>query len=856
MLRNKNFKIIYFTDVDNIQEDFYIPALKEAKMYKRVSGYFSSASLALFSEGLYELYKNGGKYFLLISNVISDYDFRLIKKGYLDKDKFRNDIKEKLSDFSELNEEQKKDFQNLAYLIEIGLVEIKIGFTKNGIFHAKYGIIKDDEDYLFFSGSLNETEAAFLKNYESITVNKGWLSKDDEDSIINTEIKFNKLWNNLLDDDMITVKEANEVIKNEIVSYSTGKISNTSNINDCRKNIFILDYDNKLITDNRYDNIPFNYMDSDIRMIRDEYLLSENKWTFSPDLKAEDIKYICDTLCNYSANNNINFDLSKSLRKYLDSYDEFSIDSIRKNGILIKEQSSNFLDEFKKFDSVLSNEMTRELRDKQKWSSFYMTKMKRVGNFSVPGSGKTSMVYGSFAYLRAIEGVDKILVISPKNAFKAWKDEYVANFGNSSMLSVYNVQTNNNKEIMSSKEYNLYLFNYESVPKYENMIKKKIADDKTLLIFDEGHRIKSTDSERAKACLRISSLVEYCYVLTGTPIPNNYADIWNFMHILYNDEYNKAFGLELSNLSKAKDGDDYSRLTNEKLYPFYWRTNKKQLGVPDANNDIIYKCKVSKDEQIIASYLWRKYKHNPIILFIRLTQLSSNPELLSEKISNQFDVIGDDDIEDNIGNYYKKSIFNDDKIDEKDFIKLPKVNNSSKYNKAISVANDIISENKKIIIWCLYRSTMKKVCESLSALGHTAKEISGSTSMDERDSIIDEFKNDDLDVIVSNPQTMAESVSLHDVCHDALYLEYSFNLTHMLQSRDRIHRLGLKDNDYTNYYYFLSDSEVNKNGYIDEKIYDRLKEKENLMKKAVDGTSLSIDFGMDTRKEIKKIIDD
>ncbi|WP_221857262.1 hypothetical protein, partial [Staphylococcus epidermidis] len=49
---------------------------------------------------------------------------------------------------------------------------------------------------------------------------------------------------------------------------------------------------------------------------------------------------------------------------------------------------------------------------------------------------------------------------------------------------------------------------------------------------------------------------------------------------------------------------------------------------------------------------------------------------------------------------------------------------------------------------------------------------------------------------------LAESVSLYKTCHDAIYYEYSYNLVHLLQIKDRINRLGLKPDDYTQYYYF------------------------------------------------------
>ena len=63
------------------------------------------------------------------------------------------------------------------------------------------------------------------------------------------------------------------------------------------------------------------------------------------------------------------------------------------------------------------------------------------------------------------------------------------------------------------------------------------------------------------------------------------------------------------------------------------------------------------------------------------------------------------------------------------------------------------------------------------------------------------------------------------VAHDAIYYEYSFNLTHMLQSRDRIHRLGLPENQETNYYYLMLEGKQEKRSTIDRKIYNRLEKK-------------------------------
>ena len=67
---------------------------------------------------------------------------------------------------------------------------------------------------------------------------------------------------------------------------------------------------------------------------------------------------------------------------------------------------------------------------------------------------------------------------------------------------------------------------------------------RTLLVFDEVHKVKAVNGQRAGYALEISSSAPYIIAMTGTPIPNSYVDLYNLLHILYNDEY-KDFFLDL-----------------------------------------------------------------------------------------------------------------------------------------------------------------------------------------------------------------------------------------------------------------------------------------------------------------------
>ena len=138
--------------------------------------------------------------------------------------------------------------------------------------------------------------------------------------------------------------------------------------------------------------------------------------------------------------------------------------------------------------------------------------------------------------------------------------------------------------------------------------------------------------------------------------------------------------------------------------------------------------------------------------------------------------------------------------------------------------------------------------------GYRVAKIYGSVNASEREQIIKDFQNGAYDMLISNPHTLAESVSLHHISHDAVYLEYSFNLTHMLQSRDRIHRLGISNDDKTNYYYFQLRGNEGERQPIDELIYSRLEEKRRLMIDAIEGHALKPEFTVDEKTEIEQLM--
>ena len=856
MFTDIKIKPFYNTYNDNIAEEFYITVLKEARVYNRVSAYFSSRALASYANGIIEMYKNKGKINFIISKEVSEEDYKQIIKGYEDRENLEKQLLNGLNE--ELTPKEKMKLSNVAFLIANNIMDIKIAFVKEGIFHDKFGLIYDQNDNcIYFRGSNNETEAAINKNYESFEVSCSWDKNNFENNkIVNAEEIFNKLWKN--EDDRIKVIEIPEVVKRKLIQFNKGKIFENDEIELIDTLYIDIDNDEKMTIRSFLKNDKFSAQDRYFQIYLNRFIkiYSDNEFEVKNVNNYLDMKKVIQRLKEYSKKNDFQILISKKLHKYIEERD-MQIDERRKLGIDIKNKEEYLEKSFNEFKTILNEEMERKLREPQLWDAFHIVKLWKAANFSVPGAGKTSIVYGAFAFLNSkkIDKVDKIVMIGPKNSFYAWKDEFINNFGDKKELKVLDTQdevyTNSKKKVLdlrnNSGNKNLILINYESLPALEDVL-KEILNERVLLVFDEIHKIKGIEAVRAGIALSIAPKVKYKVALTGTPIPNGYQDIYNILKILYSDEYDTIFGFKANKLKNI----DYNKATviNEKIYPFYCRTTKKDLEIPKANEDILIKNNMTDKEKILFEYIHNKYRKNILALYIRLLQASTNPKLLLKKLDvsdfNNIFLDEEDDIEKeyiNNENIYE-NIETDEITDNNIMNLIYSINKTTKFQSGIDLIIKLNHENKQVLVWGIFVNTLEEIKKELQKRNIKCDIIDGKVAYKEREKIINKSKSGEISVLIANPNTLAESVSLHYCCHDAIYFEYSFNLTHMIQSKDRINRLGLNQEQYTQYYYLiLTNNENERYNSIDEKTYNRLHEKEKIMISAIEGTKLQrIDF--------------
>lgn len=213
----------YRSRLDNVMRDFYIPVLKQAVLYKRAVGFFSSTALIEMSAGICGLVKNGGKIQMIASPRLSAEDIQAITDGL----KRRDDVIEEalIRELSEpMGQQDSARLNLLSNLIASGVLEIKIAFLETddtvGMFHEKMGLMYDsDQNIIAFSGSMNESFNAFRQNYEAVDVFTSW--SNDEERVMAKQAAFNAMWNDY--EPSIRVREFPKVVDLIISKYLVEK---------------------------------------------------------------------------------------------------------------------------------------------------------------------------------------------------------------------------------------------------------------------------------------------------------------------------------------------------------------------------------------------------------------------------------------------------------------------------------------------------------------------------------------------------------------------------------------------------------------------------------------------------------
>jgi len=216
LFKDLELNIEYNSDSIDVTKDFFIPVLRIAKSYRRVSAYYSSTSLKLIAEGLASMISNDGDMKLLVSYLVSEEDFDAVLSAKKRPEEILNSIN--IDNETKLQELMvDENVRALGYLIAAGRLDIKFVICRSkGLFHLKFGIFTDSiGDKISFSGSINETYEGLTDNIEEFKVFRSWVP-DERKYLESDSDYFDKFWNGRIKKKDYLVVEMPEKIRNTI----------------------------------------------------------------------------------------------------------------------------------------------------------------------------------------------------------------------------------------------------------------------------------------------------------------------------------------------------------------------------------------------------------------------------------------------------------------------------------------------------------------------------------------------------------------------------------------------------------------------------------------------------------------
>ena len=395
------------------------------------------------------------------------------------------------------------------------------------------------------------------------------------------------------------------------------------------------------------------------------------------------------------------------------------------------------------------------------------------------GLGKTIQV---IAFL-LLSQAKKILIVTPASLTHNWKNE-ILKFTNIKETEI-SLNIKNNKSLIT-------ILSYETVRSKIDEIKDNKYD---VLIMDESQKIKNHQTQIFNAIKQIKR--DFTIIMTGTPIENSLNDLWNMLFTI-NPSLHELYVKKIQPL--LKDIDTYDKaieLTIKILYPIMLQRKKNDvLNLPSRKTETIFieftKQEKDKYQQLVNTFisaiksgLSGRVQSIALEGLLRLRQFCSIHSIVPKELINTYNLI------------------------------------DSKLNKALSIVEEIINKNEKIIIFSQFTSSLDKIEQKLKEKSFNFLRLDGSTTKKNRDLRVNQFQKDNSDYNIFLISLKAGGVGLNlTSATNAILFEPWWNPAVEEQAFARIDRIG--QNIETKIFRLIyKDS-------IEEKINSLIEQKQNI----------------------------
>ena len=373
----------------------------------------------------------------------------------------------------------------------------------------------------------------------------------------------------------------------------------------------------------------------------------------------------------------------------------------------------------------------------------------------------------------------KVLIICPASLKINWMRE-IENY------------TDRSISIIEGKKWNdadYVILNYDILKNFHDIKDRKnsiiLNNQFDMVIMDEAHYIQNKKAQRTKIANDIVKKIGKVWLLTGTPMtsrPMNYfnlldlvdspvADNWMAYAIRYCEGYQFNVGnKKIWNVNGASNLEELRDRTKPQVLR---RLKEDVLDLPEKILTPVYLRLKSKEyEKLMGEYYeWYESSEESSSLTIQFSKLMKVRQIIAE----------------------------------------------SKISNTIEIAENIIEQGKKVIIFTNFTDTLNQINDHF---GKKSVKLDGKMSKTQRQFSVDEFQNNEkIKVFVGNLKAAGVGITLTSA-EAVIMNDLSFVPSDHSQAEDRSYRYGQKSNVSVFYPIFENT--------IEGIIYDILSKKKNI----------------------------
>ena len=414
------------------------------------------------------------------------------------------------------------------------------------------------------------------------------------------------------------------------------------------------------------------------------------------------------------------------------------------------------------------------------------------------GLGKTVQVLTAILHFKELNPLDSepSLIIVPPTLLSNWENE-IKKFTPSLSYYIYH----GSNRTFPFEDYDIMLTSYGVIRLDLDMF----ADKKWFIcVIDEAQNIKNPNTQQTKAIKGVPAYNKIA--LTGTPIENKLTDYWSIFDFVNKgylstlDNFKANYVMRIERLEETKTLDKFKTITK----PFVLRRLKTDDNIKDELPDKIVNdiyCSLTKKQILL---------YNAIMDGI-FEELEGKTGIERRGIIL------------NIITGLKQACNHPAQYLRSD---NPKISESGKMELLITILENILDVDEKVIIFTQYAQMGKIIQELVSKkLKTDVLFLHGSLTQQKRNEVIASFQeNKDNKILVATLKTGGVGLNL-TAAQNVIHYDLWWNPAIENQATDRVHRIGQKSDVMV--YRFIT------KGTLEEVIDEMSKSKIDLANKAI-----------------------